>query len=301
MEAPVQLVAFCLGADALLPLRKLAIVLQMFAQMQGIPQTDQDRIARSLRQRLAQAGFNTGLFAATEWPFPLREWCDPSNESGFAIGRVAHPNALWGALHRRVVAFGFEGPDGQRFYLGLTELGALSNAAVVMHNQGLCAPLSRVCRELQHAPDEATSLVDRWPLFATQPQRAVVFPADHALRAAFCSALTLLARQRALDPGVTSRCHREGCVCAWLPTERSMLVCSICAPLLQYTGPKQLCDHLNGQKHRRRCDTEFESLGHALLDQAVEAVWTAMRQGIAPESPLNSTAAPHSATPLFSA
>ena len=279
MDAPGQLVAFCLGADALLPLSKLAAVLQAFAQVQGISHADQARIAGGMRQWLAQAGFTTGLFAATEWRFPLRAWCDPGNKSGFAIGRAAHPNALWGAIHRRVVAVGFEGPDKRWLHLGLTDLGALSDAAVDMHNQGLCAPLSRACRDLQHAPEEAASLIERWPLFAAEPEYPVIFPADQTLRAAFCSALTLLARQRALYPQVTARCHREGCVCAWLPTDRSMLACSLCDPLLTYTGPKQLCDHLNGRRHRQRYDADFEILGHVLVDQAVDAVCTATCQG----------------------
>ena len=253
LGVPASVVCYCLGADALMNVHKLAIVLRAFAQQRDPSPDTQHQAMRRLCRHLSLAGVESGLLASTEWLFPKDDWTDPINVLGFALGQIAHPDAPWGALRRRVAILGLEGPCKKKYYLGLTELGALSDAAVETHNQGTCASLVRLQQDALGALAPTTSLGDRWPLFAAEPEQTIVFPSQPSLRDAYLSALTGLGRQRAQDPEVTARCHRKGCVCAWLPVDKEALVCGLCDPTQHHTGTKQFCDHLNGRKHNRRC------------------------------------------------
>ena len=269
---PSPVVSFCLGADALLVMHKLLTVLRAVAKQSDLPFESRSQAIGILREKLSNAGIDSSLVGSAEWDIPDNDWNSPGNTCGFAFARIAHPDAHSIFLKRRVVVHGVEGPNEKMYYLAVTQLGALADEAVTFYNEGTRIAIAQKKVATDRAEYYSRDLLPKnWQLFSTPPPGSIVFPADPELCKRYILGLTRFARQRSADPTLRGQLHNKGCVCQWITKDASQLVCGWCSQD-KYNGRKQFCDHINGQKHQKKCEADAAAFSREALSMAVSAV-----------------------------
>ena len=268
---PSPVVSFCLGADALLAMHKFSKVLRVVAKLGDLPFESRSQAIGILKQKLSNAAIESSLMGSAEWDIPDNDWASPRNTLSFAFARIAHSDARWISLKRRVVVYGVEGPKEKMFYLGVTELGAMNDESVTFYNEGTRNALAGKKVATERAEYSRDFLQQNWPLFSSPPLGPVMFPADPESRMRYVLALTRFAQQRSADPALSGQMHNKGCVCQWITEDVTQLVCGWCGQD-KYNGQKQFCDHVNGQKHQKKCEAAATALTHEALNVAVSTV-----------------------------
>ena len=269
---PSPVVSLCLGADALMAMHKFSTVLRAVAKLRDLPFENRAQAISILREKLSTSGIDSSLMGSAQWSFPDNDWNSPENTHGFAFAHIAHPNARWTFLQRRVIVFGVEGPKEKMYYLGVTQLGALDDDTVSLYNEGTRNSLASKRAATERAENSREFVQNNWPLFSAPPPGPILFPKDPDMAKKYILGLTRFAQQRGSDPTLAGKLHNKGCVCPWITEDVSQLVCCWCGQD-KYNGKKQFCDHINGQKHQKKCEAEAQALTHEALTTAVHAVY----------------------------